>query len=314
MSTTFAPTATTENVDAAQRMRSAMTSARLSFNWFGVRKSLTSQQKSQAADSFDAESKYLSASKKLIDTGHPAFKAVTSIRSRAIAYWKNASLPFPEPGIRLIKRGAVTDFDIQMSSFGNELDDAVQSLDQHFAELREAARDRLGDLYDASDYPATLIGEFAIEHSYPSVEPPNYLRQLDPQLYEQECRRIGARFDEAVVLAEQAFLDELAKMVEHLTERLAGSEDGRPKTFRDTAVTGLTDFFDRFRDLNVGSSEQLDQLVSQAQDAVRGIDPQRLRSSAELRTVVSTQMATVQAGLDQMLVDRPRRNIQRRPR
>jgi hypothetical protein len=33
-----------------------------------------------------------------------------------------------------------------------------------------------------------------------------------------------------------------------------------------------------------------------------------------LRQTISTQMATVQAGLDQLLVDRPRRNIQRRPR
>ena len=30
-----------------------------------------------------------------------------------------------------------------------------------------------------------------------------------------------ARFDEAVQLAEQAFIDELSKLIEHLTERLS---------------------------------------------------------------------------------------------
>ncbi len=37
--------------------------------------------------------------------------AVTAIRGRTIAYWKAVSLPFPEPGIRLIPQQAVTEFD-----------------------------------------------------------------------------------------------------------------------------------------------------------------------------------------------------------
>ena len=98
-----------------------------------------------------------------------------------------------------------------------ELDDAVTELDRHYDELRSAARQRLGDLFDASDYPVSLIGLFAIEHDYPSVEPPDYLRQLNPEIYQQECRRVQSRFDEAVQLAEQAFLDELSRLVEHMT-------------------------------------------------------------------------------------------------
>ncbi len=299
---------------SSDRLRSTMAAARLSFNWLGVRKTLTSEQKTQAADSFDAESKYLSASKKLIDTTHPPYKAVTSVRSRAVSYWKTVSLPYPEPGLRLIKRETIGDFDSQMEAFRDELAVAVSELDLHFTEMRDAARDRLGDLFDVSDYPATLVDEFAITHDFPAVEPPNYLRQLNPEVYESECRRVQSRFVEAVELAEQAFLEELAKLVEHLTERIAGQEDGKPKVFRDSAVTNLNEFFDRFRSLNIGSNEQLDHLVSQARAAVNGIGPQELRTSEQLRQSVSTRMASVQAGLDQLLVDRPRRNIQRRPR
>ena len=84
------------------RLRATMAAARLSFTWLGVRKSLTLAQKNLVADSFGAEAKFLSAGKKLLDTSHPAFKAVTAIRGRAIAYWKAVSLPFPESGVRLI--------------------------------------------------------------------------------------------------------------------------------------------------------------------------------------------------------------------
>ena len=298
---------------ASDRLRSTMAAARLSFNWLGVRKSLSSSQKDQAANSFGAAGKFLSAGKKLIDTAHPAFKAVTTIRGRTVGYWKGISLPFPEPGIRLIPQHSIDEFSERISSFRGELDEAVRELNGHYGELRQIARERLGDLFDASDYPTTLVGMFAIEHDFPSVEPPPYLRQLSPELYQQECQRVQSRFDEAVQLAEQAFIEELARLVDHLSERLSGSADGKPKVFRDSAVTNMSEFFERFRGLNVRSNEQLDELVGNAQRVVQGVEPQELRDSQALRQTISTQMAAVQAGLDQMLVDRPRRNIQRRP-
>ena len=42
------------NTTAARRLRSAMAAVRLSFMWFGVRKSLSAEQKAEAADSFGA--------------------------------------------------------------------------------------------------------------------------------------------------------------------------------------------------------------------------------------------------------------------
>jgi hypothetical protein len=146
------------------------------------------------------------------------------------------------------------------------------------------------------------------------VEVPDYLRQLNPQLYEQECQRVQQRFDEAVRLAEEAFTGELAKMISHLAERLSGMEDGKPKIFRDSAVENLTAFFQRFRELNVRSNEQLDALVVDAQRIVRGVEPQQLRDNQGLRQHVATELSRVQSVLDGLLVDRPRRNILRRPK
>ena len=121
-----------------------------------------------------------------------------------------------------------------------------------------------------------------------------------------------ARFEEAVRLAEQAFLEEFARLVEHLTERIGGvGEDGQPKVFRDSAVNNLAEFFSRVRELNVRSNEQLDELVERAQRAVRGVGAQDLRDSQGLRQRVATQLAQVQSALDGMLVERPRRRILR---
>ena len=314
MTTVLDEPRTQQLVSPSQRLRNTTATARLTFTWLGARKTLTTQQKNQAADSFGAEGKFLSAGKKLLDTSHAAFKAVTAIRGRAVAYWKGVSLPYPEPAIRLIRQDAITDFDEQIANFSSELEEAVAELDDHYDELRTAARDRLGDLFDPSDYPPSLIGMFAIEHDYPSVEPPAYLQQLSPELYQNECQRVRTRFDEAVQIAEQAFLDELSKLVEHLTERLSGQADGKPKVFRDSAVTNLDEFFERFRQLNIRSNEQLDDLVVDAQQIVRGVEPQQLRDNGTLRQQIASQLSGVQSVLDGLLVDRPRRNILRRPR
>ena len=163
-------------------------------------------------------------------------------------------------------------------------------------------------------YPMSLLGLFQVAWNYPSMEPPEYLQQLSPDLYRQECERVAARFDEAVQLAEQAFMEELQQLVTHLTGRLAGEADNRPKVFRDSAVNNLTEFFQRFRQLNVRSNDQLDNLVAQCQQIVRGVEPQTLRDSQGVRQRVVTQLSHVENVLDTLLVDRPRRNILRRPK
>ena len=164
------------------------------------------------------------------------------------------TLPYPESGIRLIRQTDIAGFDLQMATLRAELAEAVEQLDRHYAELKSAARERLGSLFNAGDYPQRLHRLFAVEWDFPSVEPPNYLRDLSPELYEQEQARVAARFDEAVRLAEEAFTTELARLVSHLSERLTGTDDGKPKIFRDSAVTNLAEFFERFRTLSVRSS------------------------------------------------------------
>jgi hypothetical protein len=306
-STTSPPTA------PAERLRATMAAVRVSFTWFGTRKTLTPEQKNMAADAFGAEGQFLSAGKKLLDTRHPAFKSVSNVRGRMLSYWKGITLPYPEPGIRLIRQDDIGHLNMQLTTLKAELDEAVATLNSHYSDLKVAARRRLGRLFNAADYPDTLDGLFAVDWDFPSVEPPDYLRQLSPELYRQESQRVAARFDEAVRLAEEAFTAELARLVSHLTERLSGQEDGKPKVFRDSAVENLSDFFHRFRTLNVGSCQQLDQLVSQVQQILRGIEPQQLRDRQSLRQAVATQLSTAAATLDGLMVNRPRRNILRRP-
>lgn len=315
MSTNLLDTPTVQpSTSPSQRLRTTFAAVRIAFTWLGTRKTLTSEQKAQAADTFGAEGQFLSAGKKLLDTAHPSFKAVTGVRSRIVSLWKAMSLPYPEPGIRLIRQSQIDTFNEQLTLLQQELAEAVTGLDEHYTELKSAARERLGSLYNAADYPGSLQGMFQVAWDFPSVEPPEYLRRLNPEVYQQECERVASRFDEAVQLAEAAFLEELQGIVSHLTERLSGQTDGKPKVFRDSAVENLTQFFERFRELNVRSNEQLDELVDHCQHVVAGVEPQSLRDNNVLRQSMASELSQVQGVLDDLLIDRPRRNILRRSR
>lgn len=294
---------------AGEHLRSRMAAMRVSFHWIGTRKALSSEQIVRAADAFEAERKFLSAGKKLFDTSDPSFRQVTAVKTTTMNYYKSVSLPFPEPGLRLIRQDHVDAIHSRMTELREDLSNAVRLLEDRFADLTEEARDRLGDLFNPADYPSSLEGTFQIDWSFPTVAAPEYLRRLNPALYEQECERVRSRFEEAVRLAEHSFVEELGKLIDHLSERLSGADDGKSKIFRDSAVTNFNEFFQRFQTLSIGSNSELESLVDRARRIVSGVDPHALRTSDDLRDRITNQLSSVQASLDGLMVDRPRRNI-----
>ncbi|MEM9369313.1 MAG: hypothetical protein AAGD07_25310, partial [Planctomycetota bacterium] len=296
------------------RLQAETTAVRLHIRWPGTRKSLSRDQKQQAAGAFDADSRTLSAAKRLIDTSHPAFRAVSAVKTKASSLWKGMTLPYIEPGVRLLRRCDVSEFDSQMINIQDELSESVTELDRCFSELIDSARGQLGHLFDPADYPSTVSDLFAVSWDFPSVTPPAYLRTVNPELYQHECQRVKERFAEAVELAEQTFAEELSQLVNHLAERLSGSIDGKPKVFRDSAVTNLNEFFERFQRLNIGSSEELDELVDSARQVISGVSPQDLRDRGSLRQQVAASLTRVESCLDELMSDRPRRNVLRGPR
>ncbi|MFX8652982.1 hypothetical protein ABTM19_19865, partial [Acinetobacter baumannii] len=89
--------------------------------------------------------------------------------------------------------------------------------------------------------------------------------QVAPEVYRLEQQRITSKMEEAVRLAEEAFASELLDMVKHLADSLRNGDDGRPRVFQATTVTKFSDFIDRFKKLSVGSSTQLEEVVTMAE-------------------------------------------------
>src|SRR5271165_5291372 len=101
----------------AQRLRRTAAASRVSLHWWGTHKTLTSQQKEEVGVTYDADARFLTAGKRIIDTRHDAFRRLTNIRNRLGNYWRGITLPYTEPGIRLIRQSEIESFVHTMEGF-----------------------------------------------------------------------------------------------------------------------------------------------------------------------------------------------------
>lgn len=292
----------------SELLQSTFCGSRLSFTWLGSAKALDVTQTSQAAAVFHAADKSISARKRLFDAKQPELKAVNSKKTEIVTAWRSVSLPYPEIGVRLLKRTNVESFIDTAASLRAELAGLVVALDNVYDDIKYDARQRLGDLFNAADYPATLLGSFNFGLDFPNLTAPEYLRDI-PTVYDTESERVRAKFAQAVELAESAFLAELGDHVSRITERLTHGDDGKPKVFRDSMVANLKAFFGRFNELSIGSSAELDALVAQAQAAVSGIDAQALRDNDAARALVKSKLTDVEAAISSAMLAKPSRVI-----
>jgi hypothetical protein len=189
---------TQQERSAASRLRTTMAALRLSFKWLGVRKTLAPEQRTTAARAFHADRELLSASKLILDTKNPAYRAVAAVRSEASSYWRTVTLPFPEAGIRLLPQNSRGLFANTMAGYRERLQKAACELASQYDTIKSEAQRRLGTLFNQAYYPRTLDGLFDLEVSYLTIEPPGYLMALHPDVYQAEQARVRERFENTV--------------------------------------------------------------------------------------------------------------------
>ncbi|MFM7135837.1 MAG: hypothetical protein ACKO1M_02035 [Planctomycetota bacterium] len=111
---------------------------------------------------------------------------MAAVRSEPSGYWRTVPQPFPEAGIRLLPQNSLGMFASTMQTYRERLHEAARELAAQYDAIKSEAQRRLGTLFNASDYPTTLDGLFDLEVSYPTIEPPNYLMALHPEVYQAE--------------------------------------------------------------------------------------------------------------------------------
>jgi len=295
--------------DLSARLQTEYVICKVSTTRFGVTKALGEQAVIRAAELFDAESKSIKASKRLLDTQHPAYKKVTTVMSRVKGLHTAMTIKF-ENNERLMKAEAIPQFAEAMQSLQNDLDEALRELDAEYQQMRVTAREDLGDLFDSRDYPSEINSAFEFNWSTYVFKVPESIKLLSPDLYNEQCRRLAQRFEDAAVAAEEAMAAELQELIGHIFERLQPVADGeKPKQFRESSLTNMQDFLQRFRQLGITGNDTLTTVVDQAELMIRGIDAKDVRGDVVIRQSLKERSEALQEQIDGMLVAMPKRKI-----
>lgn len=296
-------------------LRETAVGCRLQTRRMGVSRSVDDDQKRRIAELFHADEDWVGGKSKIINTKAPKYKAVTKILSQFKTHWKQHTLPYVEDGVRLLLKDHVQSMQDAVTTTRQKLEQAEMALQADYENLLEEARQKRADLFDRSQYPATMLGVFQILVDYPSLAPDRGLIAVNSQLYMQQEELVKQRFQMALQQAEQEFADQIRGYVEHIVSRLDAFDEGSAKTFSKNTLGNVVDFFERFKSMNIGSNEGLTSVI---EDAVKICQDERYRpdfiqslpgSANPIRDALREKMTGVKDKLDALMIDRPKRKI-----
>lgn len=248
----------------------------------------------------DADKDLLRVSKHLLDS--PELKAIARFDGEIRRFLYNLCLPF-EAGIHLLPITAIETVEKRLRQFADNRRQLVQSFLTAYPGLCQDAAKRLRALYNPADYPPAQEVErhFGLAWQYVSFGVPDQLKSISEEVWQQEREKAAQRMAEAASEIQQVLRETMAKLVQHMADRLKTGPDGKPLRFKESTVSHLLEFLAHFEFRNVTDDAELQDLVAQARGMLQGIEVDELRSTGELRTKVQEGMANLAAQLDTLL-------------
>lgn len=248
----------------------------------------------------DADKDLLRVSKHLLDSTE--LKAINRFDGEIRRFLYNICLPF-EVGIHLLPIAALENVEQRLRQFAGDRGQLVAAFLSAYPSLRDSAQARLRTLYNPADYPPAedVERQFGFSWQYISFGVPEQLKGISREVFEQEREKAAQRMAEASSEIQLVLRETMAKLVQHMADRLREGTDGKPLRFKETTVSNLIEFLSNFEFRNVTDDTQLQELVGQARGLLQGVNAEDLRTVGSLRARVHQGMSEIAGQLDTML-------------
>ena len=248
----------------------------------------------------DADKDLLRVSKHLVDSAE--LKAIGRFDGEIRRFLYNICLPF-EIGIHLLPITALETVEHRLRQFAEGRKQLVAAFISAYPGLCQDAAKRLRGLYNPADYPPVedVTKEFGFSWQYVSFGVPDQLKGISREVWEQEREKAAQRMAESSAEIQQVLRESMAKLVQHMADRLKEGQDGKPLRFKETTVSNLVEFLTNFEFRNVTDDTELQAMVAQARQLLQGVSADDLRATGDLRTKVQQGMADIAAQLDTMM-------------
>ena len=235
---------------------------------------------------------------------------IKQVIGKARNYLRKIALPFPIVGCLLIPKKLIPDAQEYLTKLEWDYNSCVDDFLRWYPQEVDDARESLGELFDETDYPTkeTIRDKFKFTWRYVTVGPSNS-RVLPPSVYRQEMAKFQNLMEQARVDALSALRQEFVDLVSNITDKLSGSEDGKPKRLRESSVANLMNFLNNFSERNLFEDENLQALVEQCRSIISGTSAERIRSNTQVKEKIHSEMSALLDGISDDFVDLPRRKL-----
>jgi|TARA_A100000172_G_scaffold10690_2_gene5702 hypothetical protein len=259
----------------------------------------------EVADQKNANQRAVKVIKTLIDTTHPAYKAVKTARGALYNVFAAETAPWSEDGWYIIKAKGYDRFTEVMREKTDAFDIAVADFLKVYPELVDQAPHRLGDLFDADIFPSV---EACAElfHSDVEVRPVPEAGDFRVAMSAEDKQKIVTQMqrknDERVTQVTSECFDRAYSAISNMVERLeAFDPDKKGAKLYDSLVGNVRDIADLLPSLNVGDDPRLEQLAKDIGLRLTETDASTLKKDEGKRQEVADNARQIMNQIDDFI-------------
>lgn len=247
-------------------------------------------------DTGSVDETLLRLSKVILDSKE--LERIRSLRGELGRRLETRALPCSmfKSGVKLVAIASIPDVQAIVEDYERQFNEAVEAFIDAYPRLKEEAKERLGPMYDESDYPSIdkLRQTFGFWFRYFSFNTPDALKSISQELFSEEQKKAAEKWDEAADEIRDALREGFSGLVDHFVDVLTPDEDGKRKKLFESFTDKFGDFLDAFEGRNVTNDAELGTLVAKAKGVVQGVPLDRLRKDESVRDRILAGLEDVQ--------------------
>jgi hypothetical protein len=233
--------------------------------------------------------------------GSGKLEEITKIANAVRSWLYSVTQPWGDNGDRVLNMSHFMEFKDRLADYETQFSTAVNNFLNDYDTLVAASAFQLGNLFNREDYPSreTIEAKFGFRYSMTPLPQSGDFRV---DIGEEGLKELQAQYEavlhQRVIGAMTEAWERLHDCLSRMSERLANSEDGKRKIFRDSLVENAIEICGLLKSFNITGDTRMDEMRKQLEDAMRGVDADSLRDSDSLREQTKRKVDNILSKFD----------------
>lgn len=264
----------------------------------------TKRKVQSAAVEVEADKDYIHVSKDLLKSD--LLEQIKKFDGATRAWINERSLPsLFRNGVYLWPMALVIDADNFLISRMDQRQPLIDRLCDAYQALKAEAQSRLGVLFNPTEYPDVQKVRESYSMSYQFIEcnTPGRLNEISTVLFERERQKAESVWRDALTEAKDMLRGQLVVLVDHMRDRLSVGSDGKPKKFKNSLVSNMSDFLTLFDARNIADDNELSAIVQRCREVLGTATSEAIRDSDTMRARIAAGFEGIASDLSGLVQD-----------